>query len=564
MTLLILAYIGGVLTILSPCILPVLPFVFSQSDQPFRKSGLPLLVGMALTFTLVSSLAVVGGTRVAAANQWGRAAALVLLTFFAFSLIFPHLLEKALQPILRLGNRLGSGRKTGSFTGSFWIGVSTGLLWAPCAGPILGLILTGAALQQEAGQSITLLLAYSLGAASSLAAALFAGGRFLGRMKKYLKAERQVKTVFGVLILLGVAAIALNLDRTLLTSLSRARTESLESALLGHFQPPTQEDSLVGQAMPELEGATLWLNSEPLTKASLAGRVVLIDFWTYSCINCLRTLPYVKAWAEKYQAAGLTVLGVHAPEFAFEKDEDNVRRAVRELGIAYPVALDNDFKIWGAFKNRFWPAHYFVDRGGVIRRAHFGEGDYEESELTIRRLLAGEDAPMAGPLAAINAQGVQAAGSEHEDSPETYVGYGRAENLLIDPVVKPNRREDYKRLTPARLNEWSLSGAWTVGAESATTAAAGARIAFRFKARDLHLVLGPAKENAQVRFKVLVDGQPLRDDHGLDTDGDGRGVLREHRLYQLIRTRAEGSIRERVFEIEFEDAGAQAYAFTFG
>src|SRR6185437_12198486 len=343
MILFLLSYLGGVLTILSPCILPVLPFVFARSDQPFARSGLPLLAGMAATFALIATLATVGGSWAVHANQWGRIIAMLLLALFGLTLLLPSLADRLTRPLVALGSRLSNDARDtgpGRIGASLLLGVATGLLWAPCAGPILGLILTGAAIRGASASTTLLLLAYALGAATSLAAALLIGGRVFAVMKKSLGAGEWIRRALGALVLAGVAAIALGLDTGFLTRISTAQTASLEQGLLnrtgmGHAIRTTAvagSDLPVEGMMPPLSGATLWLNSPPLTREELRGKVVLVDFWTYSCINCLRALPYVKAWAAKYGPHGLVVIGVHAPEFAFEKNEANIRRAVKDLG----------------------------------------------------------------------------------------------------------------------------------------------------------------------------------------------------------------------------------------
>ncbi len=308
MVLILLAYIGGILTILSPCILPVLPFVFARSDQPFRKSGLPLLAGMALTFAAVASLATVGGNWAVEANQYGRIAALVIFAILGLTLIFSGLADRLTRPLVRVGDKLSQG-STGSMANSFLLGIGTGFLWAPCAGPILGLILTGAALQGVSANTAGLLFAYALGAATSLAVALFAGNRVFTAMKRGLGAEEWIRRILGIAILIAVAAVALGFDKGILTQLSLASTSTFEQGLLNRLHPAAAqhsaadaEDTGSGSAIttfPGLDGATTWFNSPPITTSALKGKVVLIDFWTYSCINCLRTLPYVKAWYEK-------------------------------------------------------------------------------------------------------------------------------------------------------------------------------------------------------------------------------------------------------------------------
>jgi len=316
--------------------------------------------------------------------------------------------------------------------------------------------------------------------------------------------------------------------------------------------------------MPELKGATGWLNSKPLTRASLKGKVVVLDFWTYSCINCLRALPYINAWYDHYKDSGLVIIGVHSPEFDFEKDTKNVQQAVTKFGIQYPVAIDSDMAIWKAFNNRFWPAHYFVDAQGRIRGHHFGEGKYARSERTIRQLLTEAGAKnLPDPLDEAAGQGVSAAAdSANVASPETYLGFERAENFQSPGSFARNAVKNYQQPASLTLNQWALGGRWKVGGERAALDAAPGRIVFRFKARDLHLVLGPGADRKPVRFRVLLDGKPPGADHGMDIDADGAGTVREQRLYQLIRQK--GGVQEHEFTIEFLDPHVEAYSFTFG
>jgi hypothetical protein len=315
--------------------------------------------------------------------------------------------------------------------------------------------------------------------------------------------------------------------------------------------------------LPSLSGATGWLNSPPLTVAGLRGHAVLVDFCTYTCINWIRSLPYVRAWAGKYADQGLVVLGVHTPEFAFEQSAGNVRRAVQDLRVGYPLATDNDYAIWHAFGNLYWPALYFVDAQGRIRHHQFGEGDYEESELIIQQLLAsGPDRP-ARSVVSVHAEGVETPADWADlESPENYAGYERTENFASPGGIVPGQSHGYAAPVRLRLNHWALSGDWTMEGQASTLNAAMGRIAYRFHARDLHLVMGPAAVAAPVRLRVLIDGQPPGADHGLDVDGQGTGTVTQQRLYQLIRQR--GPIAERTFEITFLDPGVQAYSFTFG
>ena len=316
--------------------------------------------------------------------------------------------------------------------------------------------------------------------------------------------------------------------------------------------------------MPSLDGATGWLNSPPLTPAFLRGKVVLVQFWTYTCINWRRSSPYVRAWAEKYKDQGLVVIGVHTPEFEFEKNLDNVRWAAGDMRVAYPVAVDSDSTIWSAFKNQYWPALYFVDAQGHIRHHQFGEGDYEQSERVIQQMLAEAGAGHPGhELVAVDARGAEAAADwDNLRSPENYVGYERTENFASPGGAQLDERRVYAAPAGLSLNQWALMGEWTMEKQATVLNKAGGRIAYRFHARDLHLIMGPATRGRSVRFRVLIDGESAGAEHGVDVDEEGNGTVTEQRMYQLIRQ--SKPITDRQFEIEFLDPGVEAFAFTFG
>jgi cytochrome c biogenesis protein CcdA/thiol-disulfide isomerase/thioredoxin len=615
MLLYLLAFLGGILTIVSPCILPVLPFVFARADQSFRRSGLPLLAGMAMTFVLVAAVATVAGAWVVRANQIGRILAIAIFAVLGLSLLFPGIAEYLSRPFVRLGNRTNQKEAEAPSVGrSLLLGVSTGLLWAPCAGPILGLILTGAAVEGVSAHTVLLLVSFAAGAGCSLAVALFAGKKAFALMKRSLGAEEWVRRGLGVAVLVGVVSIAFGWDRGILQRISLASTSSVEQSLVDRVRPnpssavavdtgtvmtPTANPGVMMSAknaapvmsaanapammmmnskgaqttqgqpgsegpMPSLDGAVAWLNSAPLTRQSLKGKVILIDFWTYSCINCLRAIPYVEAWAEKYKDDGLVVIGVHTPEFAFEKDPANVAKAVRDLKITYPVAIDSNYAIWKAFHNQYWPAHYFIDANGNIRGHHFGEGEYDKSEQLIQQLLKEKNSSVqTRGTVKICAVGAQAPADFNDvQSPETYIGYARQQNYVSPETIRQNAPGVYT--VPGRLdvNNWGLEGKWNVGEERATLLSAPGKIVFRFHARDLHLVLGPGRNGKPIRFRVLLDRSTTLEDHGADVDGQGNGTVKEYRLYQLIRQK--GKVEDRTFEIEFLDPGVEAFAFTFG
>ncbi|MYN42192.1 redoxin domain-containing protein [Duganella sp. FT109W] len=632
MLLILLAYLGGALTIVSPCILPVLPFVFARTGQPFARSGLPLLAGMALTFALVATLAAVGGGWVVQANQYGRWLALALMAFFGLTLLLPHLADRLTKPLVALGDRLSnkvqqadaSGEGATGARSSFLLGVATGLLWAPCAGPVLGLVLTGAALNGASVGTTLLLLAYAAGAATSLALALLVGGKVFSAMKRSLGAGEWVRRGLGAAMLAGVVAIATGLDTGLLTQVSTVATSGVEQKLIDTLAPRSNSENdnvpaqggammrsaaaahsdeaaaggammsraaMVGDAagpamramrvaahgndklpiegkLPQLDGAVEWLNSKPLTAAQLKGKVVLVDFWTYSCINCLRSLPYTKAWAEKYRDQGLVVIGVHAPEFAFERNVGNVRKAVKDQGITFPVAIDNDYAIWRAFGNQYWPAHYFIDAQGRIRHHHFGEGEYAQSEQVIQKLLeeAGRENVTNTVVSTEDAHGVQQQSDmDSVASPETYLGFERTQNFASPEKQAANAARQYTAPAKPALNQWGLGGNWLSQADQITLNKGSGSIVYRFHARDLHLVLGPTKDGKPVRFRVTIDGVAPGQNHGTDVASDGSGIVDSQRLYQLVRqTGNAGDVGDHTFSIQFLDPGVQAYAFTFG
>jgi len=337
---------------------------------------------------------------------------------------------------------------------------------------------------------------------------------------------------------------------------------TIAAAHLGNFSTVDASDG-GPRELAAIGNAAEWLNSPRLTPSSLAGKVVLVDFCTYTCINWLRTLPYRRAWAQKYRQ-GLVVIGVHTPEFGFEKNVDSVRRAVGQMKIEYPIVIDNDYAIWRAFKNQYWPALYFIDARGRVRQQHFGEGEYDRSEMTIQRLLA--EAGAAGPrdgIVSVEASGVEVAADWGSlRSPENYVGYDRTENFASPGGRELDRRRRYAAPARLALNQWALAGEWTMGKEATVLGSPHGRVVYRFHARDLHLVMAPPRQGSSVRFRVSIDGQAPGAAHGLDVEAGGNGTVVEPRLYQLIRQ--PKPIVERQFEIEFLDAGVETFAFTFG
>jgi cytochrome c biogenesis protein CcdA/thiol-disulfide isomerase/thioredoxin len=576
---LLLAYLAGVLTIATPCILPVLPFVLARADRPFSRAGLPMLLGLALAFAAVASLVAVAGGWAVQANHYGRIIALALMALFGVAMVSPALATRLMAPLVSIGAGLsrwaGPRAAAGDATllSSVLLGIATGFVWAPCAGPVLGLILTAAALRGPGIDTSLLLLAYGLGAATSLAIALLLGRRLLVVARRSVRWSEGMRRVLGIGVIAGVAAIAFGLDTGALTRLSSTGTTLAERRLIAILPPARDMDlgppayAAVTGAAPRplgaLDDAGLWLNSKPLHVGDLRGKVVLVNFWTYSCINCLRILPHVRAWADKYRDRGLIVIGVHTPEFAFEKDSANVRAALGALGVPYPVATDNDFRIWRAFDNEAWPALYFIDAEGRVRHRLLGEGSFDQSERVLQALLA--EAGSAGvprDVVAVIGKGTQAETDGRDmRSPETYIGYAKADSFASG-VVTRDAPAAYRTAAMLPLNRWGLAGSWTIGGEFATLSGPQGSISHRFHARDLHLVLGPPPGGRPIRFRVTIDGAAPGASHGSDVDAQGWGMLRDTRLYQLVR---QGSpVADRTFRIDFEGAGVRAYAFTFG
>ena len=589
MALYLVAFAAGVLSVLSPCILPVLPFVFARQGQPSRHGSLPLLIGMALAFAAAASLAAAAGAWAVQLSQWGRGLALLGLGVFAASLLFPNLAAWWSRPLVQIGEKLAAQHPQQRWLHSALLGVATGLIWSPCAGPVLGLLLSGAALAGPGTTTSLLLLSYAAGAGLALWAALRISAGTMARLRAHWLPGERGRRVAGAAMLAAVLAVATGLDSRLLAqsgALSGLGSKGLESSLLQAAMPSAQAAERAGNTAaplgggapytsplpvestrPSLDGGTQWLNAEPQSIPALRGKVVLVNFWTYSCVNCLRTLPYINAWAQKYADRGLVVVGVHAPEFAFEKDRSNVEKALQQLKISYPVVQDNGFRIWRAFNNQYWPALYLVDAQGRVRHHQFGEGGYAATERALNELLREAQAPSAATAPAPNANTVpdtqglgMAADTASLRSPELYLGYDKGGSLRLAGRPAPDKPADYQ---PAalRLNTWTLQGNWTLKPEFVQANNAGGRLALRFEARDANLVLGAAG-SGPLRFRLTIDGQPPGIHHGSDVDAQGYGQVDATRLYQLVRQ--QGPVKQRTVELEFLDAGAQGYAFTFG
>ena len=543
--LLVLAFVAGVVTALSPCVLPVLPIVLAGGATGGSRRPYAIVAGLVASFTVFTLAAAALLSALGLPDDLLRTIAIGVVVVVGLSLVWPRLADLLGRPFHALARR-----RSGDAGGGFLLGVSLGLLFTPCAGPVIGAVATVAATRSVTVEAVLITLAYGLGAGVVLLGVAIAARH--GMSLRAVRAHAPVvRRALGVAIL-GVAVLMiLGIDKKLQTRVpeytralqgleeSAAAQGELERLVGGPGLAEEERLDDYGRA-PEFEQIDLWLNSEPLTMAGLRGKVVLIDFWTYSCINCLRTLPHVRAWDEAYRDDGLVIIGVHTPEFAFERDAGNVRRAVRDLEVAYPVALDNAYGTWEAWRNRYWPAKYFVDRAGRLRYAHFGEGGYEESERVLRRLLA-EDSD-----AKLVSADIADETPSGEQTPETYLGYQRLDRFVGSELV-PDREAVYTIPDYVPLHGVAYGGRWTVEGER-IVAGEGARLRLPFHAHDVFLVLGTSGRPGSV--EVILDGERV-----------STVPVTVHDLYTLARI--PGEKRDHVLDLRFSP-GTEAYAFTFG
>jgi|SRR5579863_510940 len=573
----LLSILAGLLTVLSPCILPILPALLSASvTTRLRHRPFWIVAGLASGFTLFGATFTLFGSFSGLSGTLLRQAAMVILFFFGVSLIWPRLWEKMGNRISALAQRLtGTSRlvREEGRLGSLLIGGSLGLIWAPCAGPILGIVITLATVQRSFGQTLLLMGGYALGASVPMLLIGYGGQRMSRKIQRFRSWGPIAHKALGSLTIVTVIGLHFHLDTLLLSRLpgrlfiaSQIETMFLgekDAALLpqASAQAASTESAplpVLGR-MPEFSRIAGWINSPALTSAGLRGKVVLVDFWTYSCINCIRTLPYITKWYEKYQDQGLIVVGVHTPEFSFEKEEANVKQATVRHGIRYPVALDNDYGTWNAYDNHYWPAHYLIDAQGRIREEHFGEGDYEETEKVIQTLLA-EARLLHKPLNLELPRG--SVDLSRIRSFETYIGYGRAHNFSSPKGIIPDAVMTYSAPGTLRLNQWAFTGSWRIGEESALLAAPGGTIQFRFAAPKLNLVM--AGEGRGSEGKVFLDGRSIAQDlRGEDVGRDGRVRVTDSRLYNLVAL-PPGDEQDHLFELVFDQPHVSLFAFTFG
>ncbi|MFZ6035160.1 MAG: cytochrome c biogenesis protein DipZ [Patescibacteria group bacterium] len=551
------SFIAGIVTILSPCILPILPVVLSGSVGTGKNRPLGIIAGFVASFTFFTLFlsAIVRATGLSA--DLLRGLSVLIILGFGISLVIPKFQEAVERFFSGLARRAPSVMGKNGFFGGLLIGLSLGLVWTPCVGPILASIITLSASNNVSFGSLLITLSYSIGTAIPMLIIMKGGGNLLAKVPSIAKNTRTIQQAFGILMVITAIAIFFNLDRRFqayilekipsygvgLTSFEDNPRVKEELNKLKQNNSVIQDlGSSLHLAAPELILGGQWYNSEPLSLSSLKGKVVLIDFWTYTCINCIRTLPYLKNWHEKYRDKGLVIIGVHTPEFEFEKNPENVFRAISDFGIKYPVMQDNDYATWRAYNNRYWPAKYFIDKSGKIRSTHFGEGEYDESEAMIQLLLkeAGtlkDGVPISNDSYSVDSQ-----------TPETYLGNARLGNLLSDKPVQSGKLSSYSAPKSLGYNQFAFEGDWKINEENAEPSK-GSTLIFNYSAKDVFLVMGP-KNRSSGLVSVYLDGRFIKE-----------AKVDDYQLYDLIRSSAPG---RHVLKLEFLDSNLELFAFTFG
>ncbi len=573
--LLFFSFLAGFATILAPCIWPLLPLVLSVSSTGGKRKPFGLTLGVMTSFSIFTLFVSYLERFLHIDPNVFRLIAVIIIGLLGLSLLFPSLgakfevwINNVLQP---LQNRLQGNNQSQGFGGGYVAGFSIGLVWAPCAGPILATIATLAATQSVNFQVVLVTLAYAIGLGIPLFLVSLGGSFLFTRMRKFTKYTGRLQQVFGVVMICVALLIYTNYDKTiqlkileafpsygnLFNGLETNKAVSQQLDALKGVSPSSSAETSDGKLAdlgpaPELTGIAQWLNSQSLTLAQLKGKVVLVDFWTYSCINCLRTLPNTKAWYQQYGPDNFVLIGVHTPEFAFEKETANVQRALKQFNITYPVAQDNDYQTWNAYKNEYWPAQYLIDAKGHIRKVDFGEGGYDKMDAAIRQLLAEAGHPVQGAATL-----VQAAGVGYDQTPESYLGTDRLERFA-SPEKPINGLQTYTLPLSLANHHIAYQGPWTLSDEAAKPAK-GSALEIQFTADKVYLVIGPGKKSDTV--SLFLDGKAIAEGAGTDVK-NGKVVLDEHRLYNLVDFKgAPGPHRLR---IQFDNAKTSVYAFTFG
>lgn len=559
--LILFAFLAGIVTILSPCILPVLPFVLSGSFGG-RLRPLGVVIGFVASFTFFTLLLSTIIKLTGLPSDLLRNIAITILIIFGAALLFP----KTQGFLEQLFSQLGSGplafQQKRGFFGGILLGSSLGLVWAPCVGPILASVIALAATDAVTLQAFFIMLAYALGTAIPMFAVMIGGRALLTRLPFLTTRATLIQKLFGILMVLTACALVFGVDRQFQSwvlekfpqygaGLTQIEQQGIVLTTLDSLQLPAPD---YGPA-PDFIGATGWLNSEPLTVASLKGKVVLVDFWTYTCINCIRTFPFLRGLYEKYKDQGLVIVGIHSPEFEFEKKAENVQAAMKDYGLTYPVVQDNNFAIWKAYKNQYWPAGYFIDRNGHIRRVHIGEGGYEESEKFIQKLLAEDGTVISNDMLDIQETKIQTR------TPETYLGYERIEFLASPENIQPDKTAEYTIPTTLAQNSFAYNGTWMIGSQYASPNV-NAELEMLFESKDVYLVMRRRDIKKNAKVEIILDGRIVGSLGGTDLElNTGLIQVKEDRLYHLIHLDELGKHR---LKLRFPDDNVELYAFTFG
>jgi cytochrome c biogenesis protein CcdA/thiol-disulfide isomerase/thioredoxin len=580
--LLLVSFAAGLVTVLSPCILPVLPIVLGSSVNGGRARPFAVVAGLIVSFSVFTLAAAQIVALLHLSSSVLRLAAILIIAILGLTLLVPQLSQWFERLTAGLPGLAGSGHaaRGSGVWGGLLTGASLGLVWAPCAGPILAAVTTLAATQQVSAGAAAVLVAYALGAGVPMLGLAYGGRALAQRARGLARYGGRVQQVFGALMLVVAALMVFNLDvqftvwsttalapgwtntlqsieqltavKTQLNDLTGHATSTPAPVVAGGVSATAGGPTAAGPLAPDFTGIDHWINSQPLTLAALRGKVVLVDFWTYSCINCLRTLPYTTAWYNKYKDQGFVVVGVHTPEFEFEHDTANVEQAVQRLNITYPVAQDNEYATWQAYNNEYWPAEYLIDANGVVRHTQFGEGDYDVTEQTIQQLLREKGAVVSQGLSSL-----PTAGYQPDETPETYLGTDRQQGFGSPQPVRPDQPQNFTIPASLPVNQFAVSGNWTFGAEYATVNSAGAKLQLHFIAKDVYLVL-TSDQPVPVGINLL---KPAEKNTSEDVDANGQITVSAARLYHLVQLQIA---QEGTVELTFTQPGVRVYAFTFG
>lgn len=569
------AFIAGVVTILSPCILPILPVVLLGSVDGGKRRPFGIVTGFILSFTFFTLFLSLIVRLTGISPDILRVISIITIATFGFSLIIPKV-QFYIERLFSKMARLSPQQKKSGFTGGIVIGLSLGLIWTPCVGPILASVISLALTGTVSSTAFLITLAYAAGTAVPMLAIMYGGRGLLQKVPWILRKTPLIQKLFGVLMIIVSISLYFNFDRTFQTyvlntfpqygtGLTKIEDNSLVQNSLKNLEKNIRQPSEnIGKPMnqlleeqvnlaPEIIAGGEWFNSKPLTLKELRGKVVLVDFWTYTCINCQRTLPYLRSWYEKYHDKGLVIIGVHTPEFEFEKNPENLKKAIKDFGLKYPIIQDNNYDTWNAYNNHYWPAKYFIDKNGKVRWSHFGESEYDESERMIQTLLKEAGMPVGSEQISNPSYTVSAR------TPETYLGYGRIEYFSSPEQVIPDKPIVFSSPSSIPINYFAYTGSWTLKEEQAIPSKNSVLIS-HFDAQNVYLVMRPQGGKTS-RIRVYLDGSIVNTENAGDDVHEGIVTINTDRLYRIIKLPQAG---QHILKLDFLDGAIELYAFTFG